>query len=152
MIRLPPRSTRTDTLFPYTTLFRSGERGRAAGGLSRKPREEGRRRLYAQEAVGRLRPVRAGQDHRPAGRARLGRPVRRRGEGRQRAARIYHVGGKGHSRSGRDGQIGRASCRGRVCPYVLITVVAVSLKKKITPMKDCTTHIYNKHIKRYITR
>src|SRR3546814_1694725 len=27
MIRPPPRSTRTDTLFPYTTLFRS--RGRA---------------------------------------------------------------------------------------------------------------------------
>src|SRR3546814_16345659 len=25
MIRLPPRSTRTDTLFPYTTLFRSRE-------------------------------------------------------------------------------------------------------------------------------
>src|SRR3546814_7284178 len=24
MIRQPPRSTRTDTLFPYTTLFRSG--------------------------------------------------------------------------------------------------------------------------------
>src|SRR3546814_3184219 len=24
MILLPPRSTRTDTLFPYTTLFRSG--------------------------------------------------------------------------------------------------------------------------------
>src|SRR3546814_21101323 len=24
MIRLPPRFTRTDTLFPYTTLFRSG--------------------------------------------------------------------------------------------------------------------------------
>src|SRR3546814_4011417 len=24
MIRLPPRSTRTDTLFPYTTLFRAG--------------------------------------------------------------------------------------------------------------------------------
>src|SRR3546814_17308806 len=23
MLRLPPRSTRTDTLFPYTTLFRS---------------------------------------------------------------------------------------------------------------------------------
>src|SRR3546814_4097818 len=23
MIRLPPRATRTDTLFPYTTLFRS---------------------------------------------------------------------------------------------------------------------------------
>src|SRR3546814_3616751 len=27
MIRLPPRSTRTDTLFPYTTLFRSGPLG-----------------------------------------------------------------------------------------------------------------------------
>src|SRR3546814_3924220 len=26
MIRRPPRSTRTDTLFPYTTLFRSGQR------------------------------------------------------------------------------------------------------------------------------
>src|SRR3546814_17846910 len=25
MIRRPPISTRTDTLFPYTTLFRSGE-------------------------------------------------------------------------------------------------------------------------------
>src|SRR3546814_5528258 len=30
MIRRPPRSTRTDTLFPYTTLFRSGG-GLAAG-------------------------------------------------------------------------------------------------------------------------
>src|SRR3546814_1618614 len=29
MIRRPPRSTRTDTLFPYTTLFRS--RGRVPG-------------------------------------------------------------------------------------------------------------------------
>src|SRR3546814_4954430 len=27
MIRTPPRSTRTDTLFPYTTLFRSGALG-----------------------------------------------------------------------------------------------------------------------------
>src|SRR3546814_7576490 len=38
MIRRPPRSTRTDTLFPYTTLFRSdrdrtaGEQGRARQG------------------------------------------------------------------------------------------------------------------------
>src|SRR3546814_17528423 len=29
MIRLPPRSTRTDTLFPYTTLFRSPRRAGA---------------------------------------------------------------------------------------------------------------------------
>src|SRR3546814_15020065 len=42
MIRRPPRSTRTDTLFPYTTLFRSSgevlavvrvQRGRPAIGL-----------------------------------------------------------------------------------------------------------------------
>src|SRR3546814_2060150 len=26
MVRRPPRSTRTDTLFPYTTLFRSADR------------------------------------------------------------------------------------------------------------------------------
>src|SRR3546814_11623668 len=30
MIRRPPRSTRTDTLFPYTTLFRSAVRRQAA--------------------------------------------------------------------------------------------------------------------------
>src|SRR3546814_7659858 len=29
MIRRPPRSTRTDTLFPYTTLFRSKDQGRS---------------------------------------------------------------------------------------------------------------------------
>src|SRR3546814_5748685 len=42
MKRQPPRTTRTDTLFPYTTLFRSGKRGeddgeirgRAGDGLS----------------------------------------------------------------------------------------------------------------------
>src|SRR3546814_9034147 len=27
MLRRPPRSTRTDTLFPYTTLFRSADEG-----------------------------------------------------------------------------------------------------------------------------
>src|SRR3546814_5863077 len=31
MIRRPPRSTRTDTLFPYTTLFRSPTRDIFAG-------------------------------------------------------------------------------------------------------------------------
>src|SRR3546814_1790617 len=32
MLRRPPRSTRTDTLFPYTTLFRSADgHGRAGG-------------------------------------------------------------------------------------------------------------------------
>src|SRR3546814_12788857 len=33
MIRRPPRSTRTDTLFPYTTLFRSIERRHHRAGL-----------------------------------------------------------------------------------------------------------------------
>src|SRR3546814_10174999 len=46
MIRRPPRSTRTDTLFPYTTLFRSGAgrtraRAWAYHGRSRDPRERG---------------------------------------------------------------------------------------------------------------
>src|SRR3546814_9278127 len=31
MIRRPPRSTRTDTLFPYTTLFRSPEHDHRTG-------------------------------------------------------------------------------------------------------------------------
>src|SRR3546814_14321726 len=40
MIRRPPRSTRTDTLFPYTTLFRSGDPGRLrAVILARKRRD-----------------------------------------------------------------------------------------------------------------
>src|SRR3546814_15188963 len=64
MIRRPPRSTRTDTLFPYTTLFRSSAQGallvsplcrRAAGssgsGARRpdhpRPDREGRRRRAA---------------------------------------------------------------------------------------------------------
>src|SRR3546814_1005361 len=56
MIRRPPRSTRTDTLFPYTTLFRSprqrgGPRGHGAG--RRRP---GRHRSH------RLRHLDAGRD------------------------------------------------------------------------------------------
>src|SRR3546814_10734816 len=41
MIRRPPRSTRTDTLFPYTTLFRSL---RALQGARHQPRLRSRRR------------------------------------------------------------------------------------------------------------
>src|SRR3546814_19636891 len=39
MRRRPPRSTRTDTLFPYTTLFRSLRRG--LGGLCRRSADGG---------------------------------------------------------------------------------------------------------------
>src|SRR3546814_1943085 len=40
MIRRPPRSTRTDTLFPYTTLFRSGKCGRRMETVRRHGRGE----------------------------------------------------------------------------------------------------------------
>src|SRR3546814_1982529 len=59
MIRRPPRSTRTDTLFPYTTLFRSrrdaeghGDAGNAPG--ARALRQMGDRALDS-EAVQRVR-------------------------------------------------------------------------------------------------
>src|SRR3546814_10973655 len=39
MIRRPPRSTRTDTLFPYTTLFRSGAERLARGAGRRGGRQ-----------------------------------------------------------------------------------------------------------------
>src|SRR3546814_3193266 len=35
MIRRPPRPTRTDTLFPYTPLFRSRQRGKGRAGVGR---------------------------------------------------------------------------------------------------------------------
>src|SRR3546814_16202687 len=39
MIRRPPRSTRTDTLFPYTTLFRSAGRPRRRRLSHQQPHE-----------------------------------------------------------------------------------------------------------------
>src|SRR3546814_1904479 len=52
MIRRPPRSTRTDTLFPYTTLFRSvfDEQGRVR---QVKPREKTEAEVAAEEAAAR---------------------------------------------------------------------------------------------------
>src|SRR3546814_21073223 len=41
MIRRPPRSTRTDTLFPYTTLFRSGSAAAGRRGIGVLDREIG---------------------------------------------------------------------------------------------------------------
>src|SRR3546814_3036902 len=47
MIRRPPRSTRTDTLFPYTTLFRSNEGlDTAASSVVGKSRLESARRQH----------------------------------------------------------------------------------------------------------
>src|SRR3546814_7784655 len=76
MIRRPPRSTRTDTLFPYTTLFRSparrdGAPPRARGGQGDTDRHRAwhgdrhRRRpaLRGDDAAGRRRGVRRSEEH-----------------------------------------------------------------------------------------
>src|SRR3546814_1388315 len=70
MIRRPPRSTRTDTLFPYTTLFRSVEPGfleqradRALGDPSAEPERWRQRRVARQHAL-LFRPT--AHDRRPA--------------------------------------------------------------------------------------
>src|SRR3546814_5750208 len=54
MIRQPPRSTRTDTLFPYTTLFRSAYRDLRIGkqGFDGIGQQVGRRVADKIQAVG----------------------------------------------------------------------------------------------------
>src|SRR3546814_4208643 len=62
MRRLPPRSTRTDTLFPYTTLFRSSRRADSgASGRAALPARKQRGVLLSGRGVGAGagRPVRA---------------------------------------------------------------------------------------------
>src|SRR3546814_9749152 len=75
MIRRPPRSTRTDTLFPYTTLFRSPAGSRGSGRCDREAA-----RAAPGAAIGqRLRR------HHPRGRSqrtRTGRTPARRRRGR----------------------------------------------------------------------
>src|SRR3546814_15438272 len=59
MIRRPPRSTRTDTLFPYTTLFRSPGGGRPVPRRQRpgRPAVQGQPRLAGSGGcAGRPRP------------------------------------------------------------------------------------------------
>src|SRR3546814_6404711 len=80
MIRRPPRSTRTDTLFPYTTLFRSPARPSSAAGPPSPPpgadgAPDGTRRDWSRPA----RPGRRAPDLR---RCREPYPRRRRGGGR----------------------------------------------------------------------
>src|SRR3546814_20347237 len=72
MIRRPPRSTRTDTLFPYTTLFRSRRRARDRPAADRPPRR---------------RPPSRGAPHgRGTARAPGGSPARSRDPRRPRSA------------------------------------------------------------------
>src|SRR3546814_15657664 len=67
MIRRPPRSTRTDTLFPYTTLFRSRlHRGRDAVAELRQHERDARHVLH-------VRPVCAHDGDAARGEADLGR-------------------------------------------------------------------------------
>src|SRR3546814_20155854 len=110
MIRRPPRSTRTDTLFPYTTLFRSDVLGQVGDPV--------------QVAAALLRQALAGVvDHHAAhGRGGIGEEVRAIVELGLAPADQLQVG-LVDQRGGI--QIGRASCRGGVCQYVTISVVAV---------------------------
>src|SRR3546814_2934329 len=86
MRRRPPRSTRTDTLFPYTTLFRSLE-----GGPGVRPDER---------AAGRARARGADRPH-PGGvlprRGRPGRAVLRRQHLPLHPGRLRGVGAAGRS-------------------------------------------------------
>src|SRR3546814_4764076 len=61
MIRQPPRSTRTDTLFPYTTLFRSQVGSRSPAG-------------HAPDCAGGRHRLRHGRPPRPRHRRQRGSP------------------------------------------------------------------------------
>src|SRR3546814_18021694 len=107
MIRRPPISTRTDTLFPYTTLFRSDD---ALAARVRLLRNYGSERKYEHLTAGynsRLDELQA---------ALLSiklRQLDRLNTQRQQIAAQYQAG-----LAGLPGELGRASCRERECQYV----------------------------------
>src|SRR3546814_10641293 len=103
MIRRPPRSTRTDTLFPYTTLFRSAAPHRRACQRTVSP---------ARDAPGQhRRPDRnlpaAGRDRRAAlARARRFRRARQHLAGISRGHPLFRPSGAScHHRTGREGSL-----------------------------------------------
>src|SRR3546814_3909138 len=66
MIRRPPRATRTDTLFPYTTLFRSGTARKSAAkktAARRKPAARPRRITPDQALENTRKLLEAKQEH-----------------------------------------------------------------------------------------
>src|SRR3546814_20976201 len=88
-IRRPPRSTRTDTLVPYTTLFRSDDRAADRGGRKRDPQRRAPRHGDAGAADRRggpsglpLRPPRHRRQRRRKRRLRRERPRHRRRDSR----------------------------------------------------------------------
>src|SRR3546814_20861216 len=103
MIRRPPRSTRTDTLFPYTTLFRSGGYGNGRRAAT-TPCVRRRRNLAELHSCGGPQVTRRQFDDNLFERALL----------RMQLDESPVALGRG----GGDRQLGRASCRERVCQYV----------------------------------
>src|SRR3546814_19065139 len=109
MIRRPPRSTRTDTLFPYTTLFRSADGG--ADPRDRKPRGETARRADPADpaAAGCRKPAgKTRRRHRPA---RPGTPRTGIHEGTDQCRR------RARSEERRGGKARVITCRARWSPY-----------------------------------
>src|SRR3546814_4520170 len=73
MIRLPPRSTRTDTLFPYTTLFRSAD----LSGFDRGPAGAHHQVGHHERIAGLCRRPSAAEENRqrPGSASEAGRPI-----------------------------------------------------------------------------
>src|SRR3546814_18590361 len=117
MIRRPPRSTRTDTLFPYTTLFRSHVTG-AQHVVLELVRDVADVRHFIEVAVQRpcfIELLRALLDDFPG----LVQLLKLPGEGRwvmNNATELRMCRTSRQERCSR--QIGRASRRERVCQYV----------------------------------
>src|SRR3546814_15770297 len=107
MIRRPPRSTRTDTLFPYTTLFRS--QPDAPFDLCMSSPDASYFQLYSPEEGGLFvaEPVSHANDA-------LGAPEQ---DWPALGLRVLEAGEEMCLQMRIDLQIGRASCRERVCQY-----------------------------------
>src|SRR3546814_14466972 len=113
MIRLPPRSTRTDTLFPYTTLFRSHLAVRRdAGGID--VLGERIAQLRGAERGARERPVETTTGERLAAPHDGGRAVGRFGQSHRDPLTDVEIGGGFDQHTGGGPlEIGRASRRER---------------------------------------
>src|SRR3546814_11561727 len=131
MIRRPPRSTRTDTLFPYTTLFRSSSirtfwRGSRPGEqlAALGPENQGKPGHRAdQKGIGQRqrRSVILLADRRAdgGGEQSLGKALIRRGDARHMAEILHRDRTEiaADKADEPDVETGRASGRERVCQY-----------------------------------
>src|SRR3546814_13383912 len=109
MIRRPPRSTRTDTLFPYTTLFRSTCRPSTCCSTSARK---------AWSESGRVTWKGCPQHHENSDYPGARRQQAHQGQEHRRLLRQADdfLCARGGARLW--AEIGRASCRERVCQYV----------------------------------